>query len=281
MQISYISATLDSAFPMRCQPHWEQGDRPISYLHVHNYLELGYCHQGSGIFMVGDRVMPFQSGDVSFIAPGAVHLAQSTPGSRSCWSWVNLDPIQMSARATELSWLDPGRLSCREFPYILSAEKFPDVTSAVRRIVDEMLDELPGRETILRAMVNELMVRMFRLTTGASRSDSLAPENYDRLAPALHHVAWNHAQPVDISNLARLCGLSAPHFRRLFRDTIGRSPRRYWHDVRLQMACSLLRNTSKAVLEVSREVGFETLSSFNRLFQRTYGTSPLRWRRGK
>jgi AraC-like DNA-binding protein len=51
-------------------------------------------------------------------------------------------------------------------------------------------------------------------------------------------------------------------------------PQQYLIHVRLSMAEHLLRTTHKQILAISEEVGFRTLSSFNRLFKKQYGYSP-------
>jgi len=66
----------------------------------------------------------------------------------------------------------------------------------------------------------------------------------------------------------------------VFVSTIGRPPRAYWHDLRMRMAASLLRTTARSVLQISQDVGFETLSSFNRVFRATFATTPRAWRAG-
>jgi AraC-like DNA-binding protein len=47
------------------------------------------------------------------------------------------------------------------------------------------------------------------------------------------------------------------------------------------MAASLLRGTPLSVLEISQEVGFETLSSFNRFFLKNFHSSPRAWRKAQ
>ncbi len=118
-----------------------------------------------------------------------------------------------------------------------------------------------------------------RTAAGAEVGPVPPRHDYDRLAPALQALALGYTQSLRVGELARRCGLSEPHFRRLFTATLGRSPQTYWLDLRLQMAASLLRTSSRSVLEVSLAVGFETLSSFNRLFRRHFDCNPLAWRK--
>lgn len=57
-------------------------------------------------------------------------------------------------------------------------------------------------------------------------------------------------------------------------DNVGMGPQQYIIHVRLSMAEHLLRTTEKPILDIAGEVGFHSLSSFNRLFLRAYGCSP-------
>jgi AraC-like DNA-binding protein len=98
------------------------------------------------------------------------------------------------------------------------------------------------------------------------------------VAPALAYVAGHYAEDVYISQLARLCHVSVPYFRRLMRAATGVSPQEYITHMRLQMAASLLVSTNKRVLDIAMDTGFPTLSSFNRHFKEQLRCSPREWR---
>ncbi|MFA6948869.1 MAG: AraC family ligand binding domain-containing protein, partial [Eubacteriales bacterium] len=51
-------------------------DASPSYMHYHNYLELGLCVRGSGVFFIDSEIYPFGEGDISLIFPGEIHIAQ-------------------------------------------------------------------------------------------------------------------------------------------------------------------------------------------------------------
>lgn len=233
LEIVYAPDTLDAEFPVFCNMLNHQHDRPITFLHAHNYLELGLCLQGSGIFMVGKKIMPFRTGDVSFIAPGEVHLAQSAPGTVRRWTWIRIDLHGLIGRWVEPHWLDLARLSGPHFANILTPPLRTGATRLVQRLITELRHLGPGYPHVVRALVVDLMVRLQRTAPQAKKQNAHPPGHFDRLAPALQWMARNYAQPVQIEALAKVCGLSAPHFRRIFRAAIGRSPRAYWHDLRL------------------------------------------------
>ena len=102
----------------------------------------------------------------------------------------------------------------------------------------------------------------------------------ERVAPALHCLTSRYAASVRVEELARQCCMSLTNFRRVFRAVTGRSPMDYLINLRVQMAASLLRNTTRPITEIAMDVGCPTLSTFNRHFRRLQAMSPRDWRRG-
>lgn len=269
---------LDPTFPIGGGAVFIQTDRPITYLHIHECVELGYCHSGSGVFLIGKKVLPYETGDVTCIPPGEVHLASSTPGTESRWSWIYCDLVRLAERVRdESARFDPVSLIGSAFPNVLRSRDHPDIARVILRMIGELQTRQSGRKAALRALGWELLILLRRIApSGASAAP---PPDDERLVPALNRMSCDYALSLPIGDLARLCGLSEPHFRRLFKATIGRSPCAYRNDLRLQMASSLLRGTTRSVLEISQDVGFETLSSFNRLFKARFARTPRSWRR--
>jgi hypothetical protein len=80
-------------------------DAPITFMHRHNCLEIGYCHSGAGIFVVEDKTLPYRAGDVSIISEAEMHQAWSIAGMRSEWTFVEVDPLALVPAPTEERWL--------------------------------------------------------------------------------------------------------------------------------------------------------------------------------
>jgi transcriptional regulator GlxA family with amidase domain len=53
----------------------------------------------------------------------------------------------------------------------------------------------------------------------------------------------------------------------------------YLADWRLQLAAESLRTTSRSVLQIAGEVGYDSEAAFNRAFKRRFSTPPARYRR--
>lgn len=277
-EIEILNYDHDDQRPITAIANFIKTDASIRTLHVHNCLEMGLCHEGSGILIAGEKTVSYGSGDVTFINRTEVHFSRSTTGTKSRWSWLMFDPLRMLPSVSP-ELMDPTPLAGAGFNNVFSGDAHAPLRNLVLRLLTECDQTLPHWQSAVRAMVCEVMVHVQRTRAGAGQ----APERpqYDRLAPALHTMAESYAEPLKMAQLAELCGVSEPHFRRLCVETLGQSPQQYLLNLRLQMAAALLRTTGRSVLTISLDVGFDTVSSFNRLFLRQFGCPPSVWRRNE
>ena len=86
---------------------------------------------------------------------------------------------------------------------------------------------------------------------------------------------------LSIVKLAAAAGLSVSRFGHLFRDQTGVTPRHMLNRIRFQEAALLLTETELAIKEVSWRVGFQSVTSFSRLFKKQCAVSPSEYRRAK
>lgn len=87
------------------------------------------------------------------------------------------------------------------------------------------------------------------------------------------------AEPIGLQELADIAGLSAFHFARAFKQSVGDPPHRYQTRRRIEKACELLADTDMSVVEIATAVGYEAPQTLTRLFRREMGATPSAWRR--
>lgn len=68
------------------------------------------------------------------------------------------------------------------------------------------------------------------------------------------------------------------HASRLFVEVYGRSIREYVAELRLELACRLLNDSKRKIIDVAYESGHRSLAAFNLLFKRRFGMTPSEWR---
>jgi AraC-like DNA-binding protein len=257
-----------------------QHDLPITQLHMHDCLEIGYCYSGSGIFVVENKVFPFRADDLCVINDEEMHLAQSMKGTVSEWRFVMVDPARLLTRNVDNpAVLGVAPLAGRDFANIMRGLEHPRLRELVLAVISELLEAKEGCKDAVRGLMLAVMAGLQRLPGRRKEAVAGRRRDMEKIAPAFHHLAMHYAEPIRIPALARMCNMSATHFRRMFTKAVGRSPARHLTSLRVRMAAALLESTERKVLDIALEVGYPTLSSFNRHFKTVMGMSPRELRR--
>jgi len=96
---------------------------------------------------------------------------------------------------------------------------------------------------------------------------------------ALEVIEANLDGDVSALSLARACGLSASHFARAFRKSMGTTPHQWLLRLRVERAQEKLRDTDAPLTDIALACGFADQSHFTRVFSKLAGISPASWRR--
>jgi len=260
----------------------EPPSHPIVEVHVHNLLEVGYCHRGAGVLLVEDRVLPFNRGDVCFVNNQEMHMSRAVGDSPCHWSYFWLDPARLLAGIPE--GLDIPRmeqLGGAGFPNIITPRQNATLCRTVREIVEEIQHPSFNHRLVLRGLVCVMMGMLHRVLAGSASGESPLVERkgIERIAPALSYMTQSYKEPISVETLAELCDMSMTHFRRIFLGAVGVPPLKYLAQLRVRMAAAMLCGSEKNVTQVAYEVGFESINTFNRHFHATTGMAPLEWRK--
>ena len=82
------------------------------------------------------------------------------------------------------------------------------------------------------------------------------------------------AEPLPLESLAKTAGVSPRQLNRLFAEKLGRPTMRYYREVRLEKAQSLLRNSPLSLTEIALATGFANSSHFSRAYAAQFGQPP-------
>ena len=98
--------------------------------------------------------------------------------------------------------------------------------------------------------------------------------NEPRVAAAIHVMEQHIDDTLSIAQVAAQVNLSVRMLEYLFRQTLDLSPAAYYRRLRLQIARRMVVDTRLRLQEIAIRTGFNSLSSFSRLFRRHYQQSP-------
>jgi AraC-like DNA-binding protein len=95
---------------------------------------------------------------------------------------------------------------------------------------------------------------------------------------AREYIDKHKMEPLSLSAVAQAAGASVFHFCKVFRKSTGLKFTDYVARVRLEDARTQLLNPNRRISEVAYDVGFQSLTQFNRMFKRVFGQSPTKFR---
>lgn len=99
------------------------------------------------------------------------------------------------------------------------------------------------------------------------------------IARAKEFVRRYYMDTVSLPHVAAACGASPFYFCKLFKKVTGRNFVAHVTDVRVDKAKSLLSDPTLLVSSIAYEVGFQSVTHFNRVFKTRVGKSPTDYRR--
>lgn len=147
-------------------------------------------------------------------------------------------------------------------PYYIDA-----ISSKYARIIEEA-DEVP----------EELMWQMVRDYCAYVRRYSLK-EYSPAVQKVMNYVNLNVAEPLTLKSLAAMCFISPSYLSALFKQETGTTLIDYINTQRVNRAAQLLEHSSHAIAAVAEEVGILDVNYFTKIFKKTLGVTPTRYRR--
>lgn len=173
--------------------------------------------------------------------------------------------------------------------HVLCINAHPELVGRLRVIADKMKEIWfeAGADRELRCC---MLLMEFMLTLDRHREEFVSemkrgdPNSYTDTA--MHRMMMvadyikNNLTADDLSQgaMARLAGVNKDYFSRIFHSITGMNYIRWLNTVRLEKATALLAQPGMSLTEIAMHSGFQSISSFNRVFREEKGMSPREYR---
>ena len=95
---------------------------------------------------------------------------------------------------------------------------------------------------------------------------------------AREYIQQHKMEPLSLTTVAQASGASVFHFCKVFKKATGLKFTDYVARMRLEDAKTQLLNPNRRISEIAYDVGFQSLTQFNRMFKRIFGQSPTEFR---
>ncbi|MGC4014129.1 MAG: helix-turn-helix domain-containing protein [Luteolibacter sp.] len=98
---------------------------------------------------------------------------------------------------------------------------------------------------------------------------------------ACRYIEQHFREPLELGTIAKAVGISPAYLCRSFRRKTGLTTTGYLGRCRIKAAKDDLLNPERRITSIAFDVGFQTLSQFNRTFTRQCGVCPSEWRKSQ
>jgi len=98
------------------------------------------------------------------------------------------------------------------------------------------------------------------------------------ITKAKTYIQEHQAEDISLGDVAKAVCMSSYYFCKMFRKVAGVNFTDYLSRVRIEKSKNLLLNPNLRISEIAYEVGFQSLTHFNRVFKRIVGQSPTEYR---
>jgi len=162
----------------------------------------------------------------------------------------------------------------------------PHIRALADRLVEGMFEPQRGHKDQARweiALFELMMSVIYEFSAWRDRMEiyraSLRRPSDPRIKRAIRFMNQNLDTQLPIDELARLCGLSRPHFFYLFKECTALSPALYLNTLRMESAFGRLGAGKTSINTLAESLGFAEANHFTRFFRQNLGIPPSEYRR--
>lgn len=164
-------------------------------------------------------------------------------------------------------------------PYNMKQVELDQLLQHYRDSIDILLESQElADDLLIENKLREFVILLTKKVGAPSEMDFLASMFKPHIAKFEEVIQSNLYSDLSLDELAKLCNMSLATFKRKFTDTYKEAPRKYITRLKLERAMDLLLTTDKRISEIAFDVGFESVSTFNRAFRSFVQLSPSEYR---
>ncbi len=230
--------------------------------HFHKHIEIIYVIEGTALAYADQKKAYIKAGEMFISFPNQLHYYEKSAKGRYIVILVAPELIYGIEGIVYNNIPKSNRLSKEVVgDYEKIFRKFRDATGEFSNtarvgIINQLLAEvLPKYELIPRIKTNNTALKS-----------------------VLDYCSRNFTEDLTLDNLAEALHISKFHISHLLNKKLGISFNAYLSNIRVHKACSLLEEREKKISDVSEEVGFGSIRSFNRAFKNVMDMTPLEYR---
>ena len=261
--------------------HIENAGRSFQIpVHWHDEFEIIYVRSGFLAVSISGESYIGKTGDAFVVSPGNLHLMGSQTGTVDYYTF--LFPLKYISFRTD-DMLDEKLLEPLNSGHLMICPRVKDTAKELCEqlieIYEAKKDESESKITtqvrtkiILLQFILEMWKKGFVIENDTSGRNTVEKE-------MVSYIQQNFTGKISLREFGEQFHLSEKYISRYFKEHFHITLSQYVTYLRLEHAKQLLQDTDIPVTDVAMQSGYQNVSYFIRSFKKTYGVSPLKYRK--
>jgi AraC-like DNA-binding protein len=238
--------------------------------HYHEEYELFLNLKGKGIRIVGDSMDYYEAPELIFMGGNLPHLFKNEENSENQSS--DFIVIKFSE-----SFCGESIFNIPEFhslkKLLTNSKRGLIYSKKTLQLVKKDILEISESEGINRML---LFIKIFKTLSEANDSYFLSSEAFflkapnkgeNRIKKVLDYITDNYIEDITLDDLSEVAFMTTNSFCRYFKSRTGKTVFQFIREFRINKACEMLINGNKGITDICFDSGFNSLSTFNRIFK--------------
>ncbi len=250
-------------------PYIEFQNENLDFItHYHEEIEIAYIEKGHITAFCGPLKLALSQGDICIFMPGEVHNFITTEKNN-----VYIIKINPSSYIENIKF-DTLRLFSNKLSP--DSDSYSIFCNIIKEIYREYSEKKTGYEFAIRSHKNQLLSAILRNLEYKLIDSS---KHFNLLNKVNGFLEENFSRKITLEEMADFCHLSKFYFSHILKELTGVSFINYLSLFRIEKSISMMRYSDKNITYIALECGFGNVRSFNRIFKKQLGTTPLMYRK--
>ena len=249
-------------------------------VHWHDELEIIYVKSGFLTVNISGENYIGKPGDAFVVSPGNLHFMGSQTGTVDYFTF--LFPLKYIAFRTD-DMLDDKLIEPLNSGHLMISPEIKDTVKEqceqLARVYAAEIDKSESKITnqikkkiILLQFIHELWKKGFIVENDTTGRNTVEKE-------MVSYIQQNYTGKILLREFGEQFHLSEKYISRYFKEHFHITLSQYVTYLRLEHAKQMLQETDISVTEVAMQSGYQNISYFIRSIKKTYGVSPLKYRK--
>ncbi len=229
-----------------------------------------------------NQIITLREGNIVLICPGCIHTLYAPEKGRRIIFQADINPLRfMKEIETLVTIISPL--------IVITPEDFPSIYDKVKSLLLKIKNEYLSSSTSFsevsiysKTLEIITLIGRSRAAAGMEAPSPDAPrkqeEYIEKFIEICNYISAHCSDELNLEAVASMSGFSKFYFSRLFKQFTNVSFYKYVNQKRIEKAAEMLTEPNISITNVALSCGFESLSSFIRMFKIVKGCTPTEFR---